>query len=94
MDLIFAETTNRQQCGSETVVQGFKVQCPFSTSRIVTIPKGLHYFDGRLDYSQSMLHSTISICKNHEMRLKIAFTELPGNEPSNSISESSDSDVT
>lgn len=83
MDLIFAETTNRQQCGSETVVRGFKVQCTFSTSRIVTIPTGLHYFDGRLDFSQSMLRSTIPICKNHEMYLKSAFRELLSKEAIN-----------
>jgi len=91
MDLIFAENTNRQQCGSEAVVNGLKVQCTFSTSRVVTIPTGLHYFDGKLDFSQSMLSSTIPICKNHEMRLKIAFLELPGKEPVSSIFENSDS---
>lgn len=76
MDLIFAETANRHQCGSEVVVKGFKVQCAFSTSRTVTIPTGLHYFDGKLNFSESMLGSTISICSNHEKRLKIAFSEL------------------
>lgn len=76
MDLIFAETENRHQCGSEAVINGFKVQCTFSTSRIVTIPTGLHYFDGKLNFSQSMPGSTISICSNHEKRLKIAFSEL------------------
>jgi hypothetical protein len=78
MNLIFEETTNRQQCGSETVVNGFKVQCTFSTSRIVTIPTGLHYFDGKLDFSESMLCTTIPICKNHELRLNIAFQNLSG----------------
>jgi hypothetical protein len=78
MNLIFEETTNRQQCGSETVVNGFKIQCTFSTSRIVTIPTGLHYFDGKLDFSQSMLRTTIPICKNHELRLNIAFQNLSG----------------
>lgn len=92
MDLIFAETTNRRQCGSETVTEGFKVQCSFSSSKIVTIPKGLHYFDGKLDFSRSMLSSTISICKNHEMRLKIAFRELCAvKRPVKSIFESSGS---
>lgn len=74
MDLIFAETKDRHQCGSEVVVNGFKAQCAFSTSRMVTIPTGLHYFDGKLDFSQSMLRSTIAICRNHEMRLKTAFS--------------------
>lgn len=76
MELIFGETKTRQQCGSEIVVNGFKVRCAFSTSRIVTIPTGLHYFDGKLDFSQSMLRTTIPICKNHEGRLHIAFQKL------------------
>lgn len=76
MNLVFAETKNRQQCGSTAVVNGFQVQCTFSTSGIVTIPTGLHYFDGKLDFSQSMLGTTIPICKNHEVRLKIALREL------------------
>jgi hypothetical protein len=76
MELIFGETTDRHQCGSEVMVNGFKIQCTFSTSGIVTIPTGLHYFDGKLDFSESMVRSTISICRNHEMRLKIAFREL------------------
>ena len=50
----------------------------------------MHYFDGKLDFSQSMLSSTIHICKNHEMRLKTAFRELSGKEPVKSIFESSD----
>jgi hypothetical protein len=78
MDLIFGETKDRQQCGSEAVVSGFKVRCPFSTSKIVTIPTGLHYFDGKLDFSESMLRLTIPICKNHEMQLNIAFQKLAG----------------
>jgi hypothetical protein len=57
----------------------------------VTIPKGLHYFDGKLDFSRSMLSSTISICRNHEMRLKIGFRELSGKEPVESNVESTDS---
>ncbi len=76
MDLVFAETKNRQQCGSEAIVKGFQLQCTFSTSGIVTIPAGLHYFDGKLDFNQSMVSTTIPICKNHEVRLKIALSEL------------------
>lgn len=78
MELIFDETYARQQCGSEIVVNGFKVRCAFSTSTIVTIPTGLHYYDGKLDFSQSMLRATIPICKNHERRLQIAFQKLFG----------------
>jgi len=44
----------------------------------VTIPTGLHYFDGKLDFSESMLRLTIPICKNHEMQLNIAFQKLAG----------------
>lgn len=76
MELIFAETEDRHRCGSEVVVNGFKAQCTLSTSGIVTIPTGLHYFDGKLDFSGSKLRSTISICKDHEMRLKVAYQEL------------------
>ncbi len=78
MNLLFAEITNRRQCGSELVVNGFKVQCTFSTSKTVTIPTGLHYFDGKLHFSQSMLRTTIPICKNHEMHLNNAFRDLIG----------------
>jgi len=78
MDLLFADINNRHQCGSEIVVNGFKVQCIFSTSRTVTIPTGLHYFDGKLDFSESMLRTTVPICKNHEMQLKAAFQKLFG----------------
>lgn len=76
MELVFSQINNRRQCESEVVIKGFKVQCAFSASKIVTIPKGLHYFDGKLNKSQSMLGSTIPICQNHEMRLKNAFNEL------------------
>ncbi len=76
MDLIFSETANRQQCGSEVMVNDFKVQCAFSTSRVVTIPEGLHYFDGKLDFSRGIPGSILSICRNHESRLKTAFTQL------------------
>ncbi len=76
MELIFAENINRHQCGSIVLINGFKARCRFSTSRVVTIPTGLHYFDGKLNVSLSAPSSTISICKNHEMRLKIALREL------------------
>ena len=76
MELIFAEDINRHQCGSMVLINGFKARCRFSTSKVVTIPPGLHFFDGKLDFSLNMPGSTISICKNHEMRLKIAFREL------------------
>ena len=78
MNLIFEQIENREQCGSETVIKGFKVRCLSSTSGIVTIPTGLHYFDGRLDFSRSMLRTTIPICKNHEKRLRSSFDELSG----------------
>jgi hypothetical protein len=76
MDLIFEETKSRRQCGCEVVINGYKIQCAFSTSMLVTIPTGLHYFDGKLNFSQSMLCSTIPICKNHEMQLNNAFRDF------------------
>ena len=79
MELIFEETKNRHQCGSEVVVNDFKAQCTFSTSKTVTIPIGLHYFEGKLDFSQNIQSTTIPICKNHEMRLNKEFRELTEN---------------
>lgn len=76
MDLIFEDTKKRHQCGSQSVVEGLTMQCPFSTSRIVTIPAGVYYFEGKPDFNENALAATISICKNHEMRLKNAFQEL------------------
>ncbi len=76
MDLIFEDTRKRQQCGNESVAQGLRMQCPFSTSRTVTIPAGVHYFEGKPDFNEDALAVTIYICKNHEMRLKNAFQEL------------------
>lgn len=76
MDLIFEDTKKRNQCGSQSVVEGLMMQCPFSTSRIVTIPAGVHYFEGKPDFNENALSATIYICKNHEMRLKNAFQEL------------------
>jgi hypothetical protein len=91
MNLIFEETKNRHQCGNKIVVKGFQVQCTNSTTRIVTIPTGLHYFDGKLNFSQSKLTSTIFICKTHEMQLKSEFLELSVKKPDASIFKSSDS---
>jgi len=76
MNLIFEETRRRRQCGSESVVNGFNMQCPFSTSKVVTIPAGLHYFDGRLVFGENAEQLTIPICKNHEMHLNNAFQKL------------------
>ncbi len=77
MDLIFSQIESRRQCESEVVINGFTVQCAFSASKIVTIPEGLHYFDGKLSQSENMTASTIPICQNHEMRLKNALKLLP-----------------
>lgn len=76
INLIFSQIDSRRQCESEVVIEGTKVQCGFSASKTVTIPQGLHYFDGKLSMSESMLSSTIPICQNHEMRLKNAHKEL------------------
>ena len=76
MALQFTETKDRHQCASETAIEGNRVQCPFSTSKTVTIPAGLQYFDGVLDFSPKASPISFHICKNHEMRLKTAFREL------------------
>ncbi len=76
MDLVFSQIENRRQCESEVVIEGVKVQCAFSASKTVTIPEGLHYFDGKLNLSENMPASTIPICQNHEMRLKNVFRKL------------------
>ena len=76
MDLIFNDTDYQQQCGSKILEKGFKVRCANLTSRTVEIPTGLHYFDGKLNFSQSKLRSTIPICEVHESRLKSDFEKL------------------
>lgn len=79
MNLIFEQINKRQQCGTEVVVNGFKVQCAFSSSTTVTIPTGLDYINGKLSFNQSKPSTTLPICKNHEMQLTAAFDELTGN---------------
>lgn len=76
MDLIFEETANRSQCGCEYLVNDLRMPCTFSTSRVVKIPKGLSYTGGRLEINEDAAGATISICRNHEGRLNIAFEEL------------------
>jgi hypothetical protein len=76
MELIFEDTANRYQCSCEYLVNDMRMPCTFSTSRIVKIPKGLSYLNGKLEVNQDVLGSTLSICKNHEGRLKIAYDEL------------------
>lgn len=78
MNLIFTDIDERQQCGSKTLDDGFGLQCANLTSRLVTIPTGLHYFAGKLNFSQSKLRSTIPICAEHESGLKSDFSELFG----------------
>ena len=76
MDLIFLETQKRQQCGCQFLVNNTVTQCTFSASMTVTIPRGLVFFDGRLDQNESLTDSTFSICQNHKARLKNVFAEL------------------
>ncbi len=76
MELIFAENIDRRQCDSIMSINGYNARCRFSTSKVVTIPAGLHYFDGKLNFRLSEPSSTISICMNHEMRLKILLRDL------------------
>ena len=76
MNLIFDETPNRNRCGFKVQVNGSRMQCAFSSSKTVTIPAGLHFTKGKLEYAEDIPASTFSICKNHEGRLKLAFSEL------------------
>lgn len=81
MKLIFEETKNRNQCAAEVMVNDMKMQCNFSTSKIVTIPKGLSYSNGKLEHDENNPAVTVSICRNHEIRLKNAFAALYQIEP-------------
>ena len=76
MDLIFQETPNRHQCSCEFMVNNTTTQCTFSSSMTVTLPRGLVFFDGRLEQNESLTDSTFSICQNHKARLKNVFAEL------------------
>ena len=76
MDLIFEDAANRNQCGCEYLVNEMRMPCTFSTSRIVKIPEGLSYTNGTLELNESASGATLSICRNHEGRLKNAFKEL------------------
>ena len=76
MKLIFEETKNRNQCAAEAMLDDLKMQCTFSTAKIVTIPAGLSYSGGELRHHANAPAATVSICPNHEMRLKNAFAEL------------------
>jgi hypothetical protein len=76
MNLIFQETANRNQCECEIPLEGFTMQCTFSTSQTVTIPAGLQLSEGSLTPNETSPAATISICKNHENRLRKNFTEI------------------
>ena len=76
MNLTFEETGKQWRCGSKLLEKGFKVRCANLTSRTVTIQTGLHYFDGKLNFSQSKQRSTIPICEVHESRLLDDFEKL------------------
>jgi hypothetical protein len=78
MNLIFKEDDRQRRCGSKVLEKGFKVRCANLTSRTVTIQTGLHYFDGKLNRSQSKLRSTIPICDIHESGMKSDFEKLFG----------------
>ena len=75
-ELIFTDIEEERQCRSKVLEDGFGVQCENLTSRLVTIPTGLHYFAGKLNFSQSKLRSTIPICGEHESGLKSDYAEL------------------
>ncbi len=81
MKLIFKETRNRNQCAAEVMVNDLKMQCTFSTAKVVIIPEGLLYSGGTLKHNKTAPAATISICQNHEIRLKNAVVELFQTEP-------------
>lgn len=76
MNLKFEESANRIRCGCKVLINGARMQCAFSSSKIVTIPEGLQFFDGKLKSADGSPTSSFSICQNHEARLKMAFNEL------------------
>jgi len=76
MDLIFEDTANRSQCGCEYLINEMRMPCTFSASRIVKIPQGLSYANGNLELNENIPGATLSICRNHEGRLKKSFNEL------------------
>ena len=78
MNLTFEETGKQRRCGSKVLDYGFKVRCENLTSRTVTIPTGLHYFDGNLKRSQSKLRSNIPICEVHESGMKSDYEKMFG----------------
>lgn len=79
MNLIFEQTANRHQCGCEVPVNGLMMQCSFSSSKTVTIPAGLSFSEGKLDLIEGETAMTLSICANHEKRLRNAFDEFTKN---------------
>ena len=76
MELLFQQTPNRNQCAAEFLLNDLVMQCTFSTSNTVTIPKGLSFAGGKLEKSETAPPITISICPNHQARLKNAFAEI------------------
>jgi hypothetical protein len=76
MELIFQQTSNRNQCAAEFLLNDLVMQCTFSTNNTVTIPKGLSYSGGKLAKTETALPMTVSICPNHKARLKNAFAEI------------------
>lgn len=80
MKLIFEETKNRNQCAAEVTINDLKIQCTFSTAKVVRIPDGFLYSDGKLESFQTAPAVTVAICSNHEIRLKNAAAELSPTE--------------
>ena len=76
MKLIFEEVAARRQCAAEVLVGDLKMQCTFSTSKIVTIPYGWSYSGGRLEQSENAAAATLPVCQNHAARLKNDFAEI------------------
>ena len=76
MNLIFAETANRQPCGYEIRHNELLMPCVFSSALTVTIPAGLRFFEGSFKKDADAGAKTFPICKNHEGRIRGAFEQF------------------
>lgn len=82
MILTFKETANRHQCGYEISVNDLLMPCSFSSSQVVSIPEGLRFTAGKFEIDENNPAAVITICKNHEKRLRAAFEDFQKNTSS------------
>lgn len=76
MKLVFEQTPNRHRCGCESFVNGLPMQCSFSSSKTVTIPADVSFNEGVFARQAGAAATTMTVCPNHEMRLRRAFEEF------------------